>query len=390
MADRTLRILCFVLMLCIIGLTSPAVAYFCWGQEDDPLNLLRDVDYVFIGEVSAIEDYGVDQDELGTPRSMVTFIPAEVWKGITSEDKEGVNIDVEALYRYDFRPGDRYLVYAYILYDDRITIVGCPRVENIEKQQKAIDQLGLPAFAFDDSGVTDVEGLMMEDQPIKTNAPQPQPPLSEKQPAAIDPLDSLLDTIPNNTMPEEQQQQTEPEQQEQETQQDIVEDSDEPEAKPEQAESPSPPEPAVEPQATAPEQTEPTTETEEEATRETETPAESDKGETTEPPSEQHSAPEENKQTSEPEAREEQETTEEPAKPIVHQEPAEPEPAPEKTETAPEPIVDENEPLDVIWEDGEIEVEEEPLDVIWDTVPEENDNAEENTPTAPELPTLAK
>lgn len=121
---------------------SAASAYSCWSIAK-PWEIMRDADAVFTGEVTAIDSIGVDTEELGTERLNVTFDTMNIWKGL-EKNPVSVQVDTESLYEYDFEIGKRYLVYAYQLYGDRLTMVGCPRVKEINDATYDISKFGQP------------------------------------------------------------------------------------------------------------------------------------------------------------------------------------------------------------------------------------------------------
>jgi hypothetical protein len=123
---------------------APAHAYLCW-HDQSPLQTKDNADYVFLGKVIGLSNWGKTSSELNSTRQRITFETSSVWKGLTEEDTV-VEADTEALYQYKFKKDESYLVYGYKLYANRVSLVGCPRVEDENTAARAVRQLGEPIF----------------------------------------------------------------------------------------------------------------------------------------------------------------------------------------------------------------------------------------------------
>jgi len=136
------KIVFLVFLLALVSLPQKAYSYQCWASPG--INeIIRDANAVFTGEVVQFDIMEANKEELGTERMNVMFEVNKIWKGLTA-DNSFVNADVEKLYEYDFQIGKKYLVFAYKIYGDRLSMVGCPRVKLIEDAEKDIKALGKP------------------------------------------------------------------------------------------------------------------------------------------------------------------------------------------------------------------------------------------------------
>jgi len=135
-------VLAVIAAITVMSVCVPAQAYMCWWGRDIS-DKARDADAVFTGEIVQIDDIGVEDEELGTSRSRILFFVDEVWKGLGRDQVEAF-VDVEGIYEYDFKVGESYLVYAYRIYDGRLSAVGCPRVMPISEVAGEVGSLGIP------------------------------------------------------------------------------------------------------------------------------------------------------------------------------------------------------------------------------------------------------
>ncbi len=131
------------MFLAVAMASAPAHAYLCFPANNiEDYN--RDADVIFSGELLSTEDMEASEEELGTPRTRAYFRVNELWKGLPIS-KTRVTVDTEGLYGYDWKVGQNYLVYGYrINGDERISVVGCPRIKNIERVKDRLRSLGQP------------------------------------------------------------------------------------------------------------------------------------------------------------------------------------------------------------------------------------------------------
>ncbi len=141
---NSLKRVIFLVTIFVVYLASlsPAHAYLCW-DEKHPKQVLENADYVFTGVVKGISDLESSEEELKTARQSINFKIKDIWKGF-NVNPVFVEVDTESFYEYDFKLDTEYLVYAYNLYDGRISIVGCPRVKEVTAVAKDIRLLGNP------------------------------------------------------------------------------------------------------------------------------------------------------------------------------------------------------------------------------------------------------
>lgn len=181
-------LLALIAFLVIFPVGSANASYLCWGPRDIRQEAV-DADFVFTGQVYETGTAGKNKEELGTERNVISFIPQQVWKGL-EDDVLMVNADVEALYQYNFEVGQSYLVLGYQIYPDRITLIGCPRVKQVEQSERDIRRLGDAEFEVDPKAVEDamqkgeVDKYTVGYMEVRSNlveeaTPQPEPVIEE-------------------------------------------------------------------------------------------------------------------------------------------------------------------------------------------------------------------
>ncbi len=173
------KIVTITLIALSLFFVSPnAQAYECWLSRD-AREYKKDADAVFIGEVKSVSDLGASKEELGSKRYNVLFKLIKSWKGIAQE-ADDINTDFESLYDYDFQVGEEYLIYAFNIYEGRLSMVGCPRIKIIENAESDIRKLGEPEFIFIDkllpslvtepSMIEEVGNIAVEKSPETNNS----------------------------------------------------------------------------------------------------------------------------------------------------------------------------------------------------------------------------
>jgi len=170
------KLLTILLIASVAAVSLPAHAYLCWGESDNALTKLNDSEIVFSGTIKSIKKIGSSRDELGSMRYNMMFEVDKVWKGLP-EIAKIVYVDTESIYEYDFQRGQEYLIYAFNLYDRRISIVGCPRAIEITDAKKDLKELGKSLYEkaetviekHDDFGADSVESDDLEVIEVERN-----------------------------------------------------------------------------------------------------------------------------------------------------------------------------------------------------------------------------
>jgi hypothetical protein len=187
-------------IILFFSITSHAWAgaddYFCW-RPADALDNLRDADVVFTGKVIQIDQWKKDKNELNTPRLNVYFEVEDIWKGIPAGEQY-IQADTETKYKYRFEKDQTYLVYAYKMYPNRISMVGCPRIKQVGDVRKDLLWLGQPINqATELQKILEKQGLNEEASSIDKEAEEIMAKAEEKvksEEATKKPTEIIADT----------------------------------------------------------------------------------------------------------------------------------------------------------------------------------------------------
>lgn len=123
--------------------------YQCWAPKDIR-HEAADAAAVFTGTVQRVMVKGSDTGKLADTRFTVLFRVNQAWKGFEDATaNRDILVETVARYRYDFKPGEDYLVLAYGGQHDRMQLPGCPRTQLLEEQARNIRRLGKPVVDWD-------------------------------------------------------------------------------------------------------------------------------------------------------------------------------------------------------------------------------------------------
>ncbi len=165
---RLLFSFCFILISSFASLQ--AHAYECWGwQPTDILDAYDNADAVFTGSIVSQEVTTRTNTTIGNQLKHITFKANKVWKGLDDEemilnDDPTFTVEVDSIYRYDFKIQRPYLILAYKIHnDDRLSLVGCPRSVHIDNAMHEIKMLPKPMYPLIEEIISKEERVQFDE-----------------------------------------------------------------------------------------------------------------------------------------------------------------------------------------------------------------------------------